>query len=92
MSSSPSTTTRVSVVLRAPEDWEELMLVVNTMARRGAVKDLIDVDLMAVDLGKPSRPILPTYSTVKATAASMKNLDANEQKYLAISVRITRRA
>ena len=75
-SSPPSTTARVSVVLRAPEDWEEWMLVVNTMVRRGGVKDLVDVN--AAELPEPTHPILPTYSAVKATAASMKDLDANE--------------
>ena len=79
-SSPPSTTARVSVVLRAPEDWEEWMLVVNTMARRGGVMDLVDVN--AAELPEPTRPILPTYSAVKATAASMKDVDTNEQKDL----------
>ena len=51
----------MSVVLRAPEVREELMLVVNTIARRGAMEDLIDVD-STVNLEEPSRPILPTYS------------------------------
>ena len=58
------------------------MLVVNTKARRGGVKDLIDVD--AVELSEPTRPILPTYSAVKAIASSMKDLDANEQRDLMI--------
>ena len=66
----------------APEDWEEWMLVVNTMARRGGVMDLVDVN--AAELPEPTRPILPTYSAVKATAASMKDVDTNEQKDLTI--------
>ena len=78
MSSSP-TTSRASVVLRCAEDWDEWMLVINTMARRGAVQGLVDVE-SSVELEEPTRPILPIYSTVTAEAVSMKDLDNNEQK------------
>ena len=49
------------------------------MARR---KDLVDVE--ATELDEPTRPILPTFSIVKATAVSMKDLDTKEQKGLTI--------
>ena len=82
MSSPPSTTARVSVVLRAPENWKEWMLVVNIMAHRGGVMDLIDVN--AAELSKPICSTLPMYSAVKPAATSIKDLDANEQKDLII--------
>ena len=55
------------------------MLVINTMARRGAIQGLVDVE-SSVELEEPTRPILPIYSTVTAEAVSMKDLDNNEQK------------
>ena len=54
------TTSKVSVVLKGPEDWDEWMLINNTMAGRGAVKHCIDVDSM-VELEEPTRPVLPIH-------------------------------
>ena len=50
------------------------MLIINTMAHRSSIMDLIDVNVP--EISELSYFILLTYSAVKMTAASMKNLDA----------------
>ena len=50
------------------------MLIVNIMAHRDSIMDLIDVN--ASEILKSSHFILLTYSAVKMAAASMKDLDA----------------
>ena len=82
MSSLSFMTARVSVVLRASEDWEEWMLIVNIMTCRGGIMDLINVN--AAELSEPTHSTLSMYSTVKPAATSIKDLDANEQKDLII--------
>lgn len=78
MSSTPS---KVSITLVRPEDWDEWMLIVNSMARNGNVKDLIDPNLPT----EPPQPVEPRRPTaVDAGAASITALTADQQKVYAL--------
>jgi hypothetical protein len=78
-----SSATKVSVVLAEPGDWDEWMLIIKAMARRGDVTEFVDLTT-ATEPAEPVRPVIPTFSTVKAGAASMADLDQNQQKDLSI--------
>ena len=56
------------------------MLVVDIMACRDSVMDLININ--ASEISEPTHFILLMYSAVKMTAASLKNLNTSELKKL----------
>ncbi|ERF70711.1 hypothetical protein EPUS_09493 [Endocarpon pusillum Z07020] len=78
-SSTSSMTTKVSITLTRPEDWDEWMLIVNSMARNGDVKDLINPD-WPIEPPQLSEPKRPTAADIKPGAASLTELDTGEQK------------
>ncbi|ERF70266.1 hypothetical protein EPUS_09104 [Endocarpon pusillum Z07020] len=79
MTSSTSSLTKVSIILSKPEDWDEWMLIIYTMARNGDVKDLIDPNL-AAEPPQLIEPRRPTAADVKSGAAAITGLDPGEQK------------
>jgi hypothetical protein len=79
---SSSTTTKISVVLKEPGDWDEWMLIIKSMAKRGNVKEF--VNLNASEPKELERPEIPTFRTVKPDAVSLADLDQNQQKQLAM--------
>jgi hypothetical protein len=69
-----STTTKTSVILKESVDWNEWVLIINAMAKRGDVSKYVDLTA-AVKLAELTRPVIPTFSTVKPGAALLADLD-----------------
>lgn len=78
-----STTTKTSVVLKESVDWDEWLLIINAMAKRGDVSEYVDLTA-AVEPAEPARPAIPTFSTVKPGAASLADLDQTQQRELSM--------
>jgi hypothetical protein len=76
-----SSTTKTSVVLKESADWDEWILIVNAMARRGGVTEYVNFTA-TTEPAEPVRPAIPTFSTVKPGAASLAALDETQQKEL----------
>jgi hypothetical protein len=78
-----STTTKTSVILKESVDWDEWVLIINAMAKRGDVSEYVDLTA-AVEPAEPTRPAIPTFSTVKPGAASLADLDQTQQRELSM--------
>jgi hypothetical protein len=76
-----SSTTKISVVLKESADWDEWILIVSAMARRGDVTEYVNLTA-TTEPAEPARPAIPTFSTVKPGAASLAALDETQQKQL----------
>ena len=77
-----STTMKTSIVLKEPADWDEWLLIIKAMARRGGVTEF--VDLSADEPAEPTKPAIPTFSTVKRGAATLSDLNETQQKELSM--------
>jgi hypothetical protein len=73
-----------SVVLKEPGDWDEWVLVIEAMARRGGVQEYVDLIRLTVEPAEPVKPSTPTFSTIKSGAAKSDDLSAGQQRDLAI--------
>jgi hypothetical protein len=78
-----SSTMKTSVVLKESVDWDEWVLIINAMAKRGDVSEYVDLTA-AVEPAEPARPAIPTFSTVKPGAASLADLDPTQQRELSM--------
>jgi hypothetical protein len=78
-----SSTTKTSVILKESADWDEWILIVNAMARRGDVTEYVNLTA-TTEPAEPARPAIPTFSTVKTEAALLAELDQTQQKELLI--------
>jgi hypothetical protein len=74
---------KTSVVLKKSVDWDEWVLIINAMAKRGDVSEYVDLTA-AVETAEPARPAIPTFSTIKSGAASLADLDLTQQRELSI--------
>jgi hypothetical protein len=72
---------KISVVLREPGDWDEWMLIINIIVRRGNVKHLINSDLV-VELKESKELKISSASNVKTDAIVFIDLNTNQQKDL----------
>jgi hypothetical protein len=78
-----SSTTKTSVVLKESADWDEWILIVNAMARRGGVTEYVNFTA-TTEPAEPVRPAISTFLTVIPEAASLAALDKTQQKELLI--------
>jgi hypothetical protein len=78
-----SSTMKTSVVLKESVDWDEWVLIINAMAKRGDVSEYVDFTA-AVEPAVPLRPAIPTFPTVKPGAASLADLDQTQQRDLSM--------
>jgi hypothetical protein len=74
---------KTSVVLKESVDWDEWMLIINAMAKRGDVSEYVDLTA-AVEPAESARPAIPTFSTVKPGAALLADLDLTQQRELSM--------
>jgi hypothetical protein len=72
-----SSTMKTSVVLKKSVDWDEWVLIINAMAKRGDVSEYVDLTA-AVEPAEPARPVIPTFLTVKPGAALLADLDLTQ--------------
>jgi hypothetical protein len=69
-----STTIKTSVILKESVDWDEWVLIINAIAKREDVSEYVDLTA-AVKPAELTRPVIPTFLTVKLEAALLADLD-----------------
>ena len=76
----PASSQKTVVVLKEPGDWDEWILIVESMAKRGGIEQY--VDLAKPEPDEPIRPITPTFSSMKAGAVSSEDLTEGQRRDL----------
>jgi Reverse transcriptase (RNA-dependent DNA polymerase) len=83
MASSTTTIMKTSVILRESADWDEWILIINAMAKRGDVSEYVNLTA-ANEPAEPVRPAIPTFLMIEPDAASLGDLDETQQKELSM--------
>lgn len=78
MSFSIQPTHKTTVVLKEPGDWDEWILIVKALARRGDIERFVDMTT-EIEPVEPARPGPPIVSIVKAGAGTIADLSADEK-------------
>jgi hypothetical protein len=74
---------KTSVILRESADWDEWILIINAMAKRGDVREYVNLTA-GNEPAEPARPAIPTFSMVEPGATSLADLDETQQKELSM--------
>jgi hypothetical protein len=69
-----STIIKTSVILKESVDWDEWVLIINVIAKRGDVSKYVDLTA-AVKPAELTRPAIPMFLTIKSEAVSLADLD-----------------
>jgi hypothetical protein len=74
---------KTNVILRESADWDEWILIINAMVKRGDVREYVNITAVNKPM-EPARPAIPTISMVKPGAVSLADLDETQQKELSM--------
>ena len=74
---------KTNVILKDSADWDEWLLIVKGMAKRGGISEYVDLTVTK-ELEEPAQPAIPTYSSVKQGAVSLADLDTTQQRDLSM--------